>query len=66
MSHAAKTTIPGYKKDKRNNVVINTNVHQYEQYVRQIAKSKEFNAMKKELDALKSIVAQLVQEKANK
>lgn len=59
MDSLVKTSYPGYKKDARNNVIINTNTDQYQTYVQQISKSKQFKQMKNELDELKRAVAAL-------
>lgn len=64
MGDLKKTKFPGYMKDMEHNVVINTDTRQYEEYLRQVSKSKQFQNMKKELSELKTIVAQLIKDKS--
>jgi hypothetical protein len=60
MSELVKTQFPGFKKDKKHNVVINTDIRQYEDYVRQLNKSKQFKQMQQEINDLKQLVLTLL------
>lgn len=60
-----KTSAPGYMKDPKTNVVINTDAHQYADYVRQKTNAREFNRMKTELAEMKQQIALLLSQKAN-
>ncbi len=65
MSDLVKTQFPGFKKDRKHNVVINTDIRQYEDYVRQVNKSKQFSKMAEEIASLKELVNSLIQNKVS-
>jgi hypothetical protein len=64
MSDTVKTNYPGYVKNKKTNVVINTDINQYQNYLRQVNKSKEFQAMKAQVEEMREMLALLL-EKSN-
>ena len=55
----SKTNIPGYVKDEQTNAVTNNNDDKLVEYKNKIAKAKEFNAMKNEIEILKARVDHL-------
>ena len=60
----AQTNVPGYVKDPSTNVVINTDAGQYETFIRQRDKSKEFNQMKAELTDIKALLQEILSKQS--
>lgn len=55
-----KTKIPGYLKDEKNGVVVNTNGESLRQAIAARNKSLELNKLKEELDDIKLMLQKLL------